>query len=279
MIHTSRQLKALVRNKSGGDNAKAVALIRNYVMERFLERVSVSAYRDKLILKGGMLIASMVGIENRSTMDIDATLKNYNLFLYDVKKLVENIIAIPMDDRVTFTLKGVENIMEETEYPGIRLKLDAMLDNMRTPLKIDISTGDVITPNEIEYQYRLMFEERSIKILAYNLETVLAEKLETILSRSVVNTRMRDFYDLMILYIVREGQINYGNLKAAFQATAQKRGTKEQIVFSETIIAQIEKDSRMQEQWRIYQKKFDYAAEYSWKQIMDNLNQMVDKII
>lgn len=148
MIHTSTQLKALVRNKSHGDNAKAMTLIRNYAMERFLERMSLSKYRDNLILKGGLLIASMVGLDNRATMDLDTAIKNYNLSSADTRKMIEDIIAIPLDDGTMFAVKSAENIMDESEYPGIRFKLEALLDTMKTPLKIDISTDDVITPKE-----------------------------------------------------------------------------------------------------------------------------------
>ncbi len=149
MIHTSTQLKALVRNKSHGDNAKAMTLIRNFVMERFLERMSLSKYSDKLILKGGLLIASMVGLDNRATMDIDTTIRNYNLSAEDAEKIIADIIAISLDDGTQFAVKSVERIMDEAEYPGIRFKLESALDTMKTPLKIDISTNDVITPKEV----------------------------------------------------------------------------------------------------------------------------------
>ena len=223
MIHTSTQLKALVRNISHGDNAKAMTLIRNFVMERFLERMSLSKYSGNLILKGGLLIASMVGLDNRATMDIDTTIRNYNFSAEDAEKMIEDIIAVPLEDGTRFTVKSVENIMDDAEYPGIRFKLEAALDNMKTPLKIDISTDDVITPKEINYEYKLMFEERSIPLLAYNLETVLAEKIETIISRGTLNTRMRDYYDLMILNVVKSDAINYADLTKALEATSRKR--------------------------------------------------------
>ena len=156
-----------------------MTMIRNFGMERFLERMSLSNYSGNLILKGGLLIASMVGLDNRATMDIDTTIRNYNLSSEDARKMIEDIIAIPLDDGTRFEVKNVESIMDEAEYPGIRFKLEAVLDTMKTPLKIDISTDDVITPKEVNYEYKLMFEERSIPLLAYNLETVLAEKMET----------------------------------------------------------------------------------------------------
>lgn len=188
MIHTSTQLKTLVRSISKGDSIKAQIIIRNYVMERFLERLSLSPYRNNLILKGGTLVAAMVGLDNRSTMDVDATLKNLPLTEESAKKVVEEITSIQIDDGMAFEIKNVAPIMDESDYPGIRLMLDTTLENMRTPLKIDFSTGDVITPREVPYSFRLLFEDRTIFILAYNLETVLEEKIETLLARGTVNT-------------------------------------------------------------------------------------------
>lgn len=193
MIKSAVQLKALVKNKAQGDNNKANTLIRNYAMERFLERVSLSKYKNNIILKGGMLVSQLIGLDNRSTMDIDTTIKNYSLNNDAVIKLVEDIISIHLDDSMIFEIKDLERIMDEHEYPGIRVKLECKLQNTRIPLKIDISTNDVITPKEMSYTYKLMFEDRSIHILTYNIETVLAEKLETIISRDVINTRIRGF--------------------------------------------------------------------------------------
>lgn len=279
MIHTSRQLKALIRNKSQGDNAKATTLIRNFVMERLLERISLSAYSDKLILKGGLLIASMVGLDNRATMDMDTTVRNYNLSPDDAEKMMEDIIAIPLDDGIQFVIKSISSIMDEAEYPGIRLKLDATLDTMKTPLKIDISTDDVITPKEVSYEYKLMFEERSIPVLAYNLETILAEKLETILSRGILNTRMRDYYDLMILNVVKSNEVNYADLRKALEVTSRKRESFELLADSVQILEQIKSDTGLMEQWKIYQRKYDYAADYNWEDIIENIVKLFEKIV
>lgn len=279
MIHTSTQLKALIRNESHGDNAKAMTLIRNYEMERFLERLSLSKYRDRLILKGGLLIASMVGLDNRATMDIDTTIRNYNLSTDDVRNMIEDIIAIPLDDGTKFVIKSTENIMGEAEYPGIRVKLEAVLDTMKTPLKIDISTDDVITPKEVNYEYTLMFEERTIPLLAYNLETVLAEKMETIISRGILNTRMRDYYDLMILKVVKSDAINYEDLAKAFKATSKKRESYELASELKHILKQIKFDAGLAEQWEIYQRKYDYAIDYNWEDIVENIEQLFEKMI
>ena len=199
MIKTARQLKDLIRNLSKEKTADAQILMRNYMMERFLERISLSEYRDKFILKGGMLVAAMVGLDVRSTMDMDATIKGANVNVEDVEKLISSIITIQIDDGVIFQIKSISEIMDEAEYPGVRVSMTALFDRVITPLKIDISTGDVITPSEVRYNFKLMLEERTIDIWAYNLETVLAEKLETMLTRAVTNTRMRDFYDIYVL--------------------------------------------------------------------------------
>lgn len=279
MIHTSTQLKALVKNKSHGDNAKAMTLIRNFVMERFLERMSLSKYRGNLILKGGLLVASMVGLDNRATMDIDTTIRNYNLSAEDAGKMIEDIIDIPLDDGIQFAVKSVESIMDEAEYRGIRFKLEAALDTMKTPLKLDISTDDVITPKEVNYEYRLMFEEQSISLLAYNLETVLAEKMEAIISRGSLNTRMRDYYDLMILNIVKSDAINYADLAKALEATSRKRNSYELLSVPKHILEQIKSDARMMEQWRIYQRKYDYATDYYWEDIVGNIEQLFERLM
>lgn len=198
MIHTSRQIKDLIKNKANGNSAKAQIMIRNYMMERFMERLSLSEYKNNFILKGGMLISSMVGIDIRSTMDIDTTLKNLPLSVDSAESIIKRIISVRLEDGVTFRIKGITEIMDEAEYGGIRVSFEAMLDMMRIPLKIDISTGDIVTPKEIEYEMKLMFEDRKIEILAYNIETLLAEKLETVVTRGIANTRLRDFYDIYI---------------------------------------------------------------------------------
>ena len=225
MIKTSRQLKALVRNLTKGDSLQAQIIMRNYVMERFLERISLSKYRNNFILKGGMLVSAMVGLDTRSTMDIDTTIKNMPLSVENAREMIEEIIAVPIDDGMTFSIKSVGEIMDEAEYTGVRVNLEATLETMRTPLKVDISTGDIITPREVLYTFKLMFEERTISILAYNLETVLAEKMETVIARGVANTRLRDYYDLYILQNEYTHAISMEQFKAAFLATCKKRNS------------------------------------------------------
>ena len=278
MIRTSRQLKALVRNRSKGDNAKALTIIRNYVMERFLERLSLSPYRKNLILKGGVLIAAMVGRDNRSTMDVDAMIKALPLSVETAKKIVTEIASIGIDDGMTFAIKNVVPIMDEMDYPGIRVMLDTTLETMRTPLKIDFSTGDVITPHEISYSFRLLFEERAISIMAYNLETVLAEKIETLITRGTANTRMRDFYDIYVLENTQSQNVDHGVLRAAFANTCEKRGSAAVRGDMELVLDEIESSWDMSALWRNYQRKFDYAADIEWKNVMQTVRKLLKAV-
>jgi predicted nucleotidyltransferase component of viral defense system len=274
MIHTSRQLKALVRNLSKGNSAKAQTIIRNYVMERFLERLSLSRYHNNLILKGGTLVAAMVGLDNRSTMDVDTTVKGIDLSAESVRKIIGEIAVVEIDDGITFEIKSIEPIMDEADYPGIRVMMETMLETMRTPLKIDFSTGDVITPRETVYSFTLMFEERAISILAYNLETVLAEKLETLLSRGTTNTRMRDFYDIFALDDSQIHTISAEVLHSAFAATLKRRGSSAVAAGADLIISEVEADSGLMALWSSYQRKFDYAIDISWEMAIDAVKRL-----
>ena len=268
MIKTAKQLKDLIRNLSKKKSADAQILMRNYMMERFLERISLSKYRDKFILKGGMLVAAMVGLDARSTMDLDATVKGINVNVNDVADLIAGIVSVPIDDGVTFRVNKVSEIMDEAEYPGIRVSMTTVFDGVVTPLKIDISTGDAITPREVRYSFKLMLEDRSIDIWAYNLETVLAEKLETIITRATTNTRMRDFYDIYILEQLHGNTLNAQILHDALLATARKRETEGHLTEAREVFAEVEDSPVMQQLWTAYRKKFSYAADLEWNIVM-----------
>ena len=216
--------------------------MRIYMMERFLERLAQSEYRDNFIIKGGILVTAMIGVAHRSTMDIDTSMKNLNLSAEDALRVVNQVKDIDLDDGVSFEVKDVSNIMDEMEYPGIRVTMNANVGRLITPLKIDISTGDVITPRAIEFNYDLLLEDRSISLWSYNLETILAEKLQTVLARGILNTRMRDFYDIRMLLDTYEDKVNKAVLKDAFAATCKKRGTDHLQEQAEEIIKIIEAD-------------------------------------
>ena len=226
-MKNAMQLKAVIKNLAKEKNISAALVLQNYMLERFLERVSLSKYRDNYIIKGGFLIASMVGLDSRATMDMDATIKGYPVNEETIRKMVEEIIAIPVPDDITFRFKSIGEIREGDEYTGYRVALSADYEKMAVPLKLDITTGDKITPREVEYRYKLMMEDRNISVMAYNLSTVLAEKLETIVSRGDQNTRPRDYYDVFILTKLQADNIDMQSLGAALTATVEKRGSAE----------------------------------------------------
>ena len=263
MIRTATQLKAKVRNLSGGDNKKAQTLIRNFIMERFLERIALSQYRNNFILKGGMLVAAVV--------------KSLNLTKDNAVKIVEEIIAVNLDDGVQFQITKVTDIMEEHDYPGIRFMLEATLDKMRQAVKMDISTGDVITPRAVEYSYHLMFEDRAISLRTYNLETLLVEKLETIMARGTANTRMRDFYDIHV--ISHQEAFDREILKKAFLATSAKRNTTDQIPGFRDILSTVEADASMKRQWDSFREDSFFVGELSWNEVMVSVKVLAEVVL
>ena len=279
MIHTSKQLKDKVRNVSKGDNDIAKVLIRTFMMERFLERVSLSKYRNNIVLKGGMLVASMVGVDMRATMDIDTTVKALPLNEIDAEKIVSEICEIKVDDGIQFRITSVTTIMEDFEYPGIRMMLEATLDRMRQPIKLDISTDDVITPTAIEYEYKLMFEDRTISLLSYNTETLLAEKMQTILARGIANTRMRDFYDVYGIIKMNEDKIDKEILLEEFRATCEKRET----VFSREEITstlnKINDNEAMAQMWEQFKKKNFFVGVLSWEEVLAGVISKIEQYI
>ncbi|RGF80009.1 nucleotidyl transferase AbiEii/AbiGii toxin family protein [Faecalibacterium sp. OF04-11AC] len=278
MGFTPEQIKGRIKSVAKQNNADARTLMRIYMMERFLERLAQSEYRDNFIIKGGILVTAMIGVAHRSTMDIDTSMKNLNLSAEDALRVVNQVKDIDLDDGVSFDVKDVSNIMDEMEYPGIRVTMNANVGRLITPLKIDISTGDVITPRAIEFNYDLLLEDRSISLWSYNLETILAEKLQTVLARGILNTRMRDFYDIRMLLDTYEDKVNKVVLKDAFAATCNKRGTDHLQEQAEEIIKIIEADEQLQVLWRAYQKKYSYAAEIDYASVINGVRKLMDWI-
>lgn len=278
MGFTPEQIKGRIKSVAKQNNADARTLMRIYMMERFLERLAQSEYRDNFIIKGGILVTAMIGVAHRSTMDIDTSMKNLNLSAEDALRVVNQVKDIDLDDGVSFEVKDVSNIMDEMEYPGIRVTMNANVGRLITPLKIDISTGDVITPRAIEFNYDLLLEDRSISLWSYNLETILAEKLQTALARGILNTRMRDFYDIRMLLDTYEDKVNKAVLKDAFAATCKKRGTDHLQEQAEEIIKIIEADEQLRVLWRAYQKKYSYAAEIDYASVISGVRKLMDWI-
>lgn len=278
MGFTPEQIKGRIKSVAKQNNADARTLMRIYMMERFLERLAQSEYRDNFIIKGGILVTAMIGVAHRSTMDIDTSMKNLNLSAEDALRVVNQVKDIDLDDGVSFDVKDVSNIIDEMEYPGIRVTMNANVGKLITPLKIDISTGDVITPRAIEFNYDLLLEDRSISLWSYNLETILAEKLQTVLARGILNTRMRDFYDIRMLLDTYEDKVNKAVLKDAFAATCKKRGTDHLQEQADDIIKIIDADEQLQVLWRAYQKKYSYAAEIDYASVISGVRKLMNWI-
>lgn len=266
-MKNSRQTRDLIKNISKKKGIDPLVLLKNYMMERLLERIALSEYKDNFILKGGMLVAALVGLDMRSTIDMDTTIKNYPLTMEDIERVFNLIISIEVDDGISMTIKKIEDIRAEDEYNGMRISLEAKMDKTVIPLKVDITTGDEITPREIKHRFHLLLEDRDIEVWAYNVETVLAEKMETILSRELANTRTRDFYDVYILIKLQAENIDFELLKEATLVTAKRRGSEDVLPMGSEILSDIFSDGRMAKAWRAYQKNYGYAKDIGWDEV------------
>lgn len=274
----SMQLKALIKKQAIKSDIAAQIIMQNYMMERLLERISLSEYRSNFILKGGFLIAAIVGLDTRATMDLDTTVKHLSLNKETLQRVFEEIVSVPVEDDIVFEIVSLTDIREADDYPGIRVALKAKYLPLNVPLSVDVTTDDRITPQEREYSFRLLFDERTISIMAYNLETILAEKLETILSRSVANTRPRDFYDVYILYTLRRQEYSSAILKEALEKTVTKRGSLHVLTEYAQIMDSIQISETLQGFWRKYQKEFSYAREITFEDTCNCIRSIMENI-
>lgn len=262
-------IKGKIRSLAEKKNLKSQEVLQIYFFERFLERLSKSKYKNNFIIKGGFLISSLIGIENRTTMDMDSTVKGIALKEERIKEIVEEIINIDVDDGIKFEIKDISYIREEDEYENFRISLIANVGKTKNPMKLDLTTGDAITPREIEYTYPFIFSKENIKIMAYPLETILAEKFETIIRRNITTTRMRDFYDLYTLYKLKKDEIKYEILKEAIERTSKKRGSQEIMKDSEEIIEDIKNDSYLRSLWDVYLSENKYIGDLTFDKVVD----------
>ena len=272
------QLKAKIKNISKEKNISAQLVLQNYMMERFIERIALSDFQDQMIIKGGLLISSIVGLDSRATMDIDMTVKGKPVNEAFILDYINEISRININDEVKFDVVSITEIREMDDYVGFRVSLIAGIGTMKIPLKIDITTGDKIIPSEISYEYPLMFENRSIKIKAYNLETILSEKLETIISRGNQNTRMRDFYDVYILLKLKSKNIDYNILRLAIEETSKKRDSLNLLLKYKEIISNIQNNNEMLVRWENYRNSFNYARTIDFTEICRFLTEILEKI-
>ena len=273
-MSNAMSLKAKIRNIAKQKNIPAQVILQNYMFERLLVRLSASKYKDKFVLKGGMLVAAMVGLDNRATMDMDTTLKNLPLTPEAIRGTLDNICNSPFDDGVSFEIGTILPIREDDIYGGYRVMLNARFDTIITPLSMDVSTGDAITPHAVQYNFSEIFnDEKTYELWAYNIETVMAEKVETILRRGVFNTRPRDFYDAYILTTTQK--FDKAVFEDALKATANHRGTTRQIKDVPGILRNIEESPELKTMWERYRKQFAYAADIEYEQIMNVLKSLL----
>ena len=261
------QLKAFARNKATEKKVSAQIVMQNYMLERLLERISLSKYRNNFILKGGFLIAAIVGIDTRATMDLDTTIKGISLSHESIREVFDKLCAMNIDDGISFVVLRTIDIREGDDYPGIRVHLSANYPPLKVPLAVDVTTGDRITPCEVEFSFHLLFDERSISMWAYNLETIFAEKLETVISRGIASMRPRDLYDIYILNKLKKCEYDPATLKLALEETAKKRGSSNIVLRYEQVMDSILKSADMQRFWAGYQNEFSYAGDISFEAV------------
>ena len=272
------QFKAVIKKMAKEKNISPQLVMQNYMLERLLERISLSNYHNNFIFKGGFLISSIVGLSSRATMDLDTTIKGFTLTHDSITAIFKEICDIEIDDDITFEFINVTDIRKTDDYPGIRVSLKAYYAPISVSLTVDVTTGDIITPKEIKYHHNSMFDDKVIRILAYNLETILAEKIETVLSRSIANTRPRDYYDIYILYSLHNENINEETLKEALEKTTIKRGSTYILSDYENILETIENDKRLRDIWNKYSTDYKYAKDISFEMTCDAISTLLTKM-
>lgn len=272
------QLKARIKARAKELGVSPQLMMQDYLLERLLERLSLSAWRESVILKGGMLIGSLVGVESRVTKDLDTTISGFTLTHESAEIAFREICSVEVDDDISFEFLRTEDIRETDDYPGIRVFLKANYAPMSVPLSVDVTTGDAITPDAVEYGYPLMFDERVIRVMAYPVETVMAEKLETVISRGVANTRPRDYYDVYKLWMTRGETIDTAVLIRALGATCEKRGSAEAMRRYGEVMDEVLADGQMAARWNAYTKNYSYARDVSLEQCCRTVRHIMELV-
>lgn len=275
MINNAMQLKAKIKNFAKEKNLDSETVFQEYVLERFIDRISKSKYKNDFILKGGMLISSMVGVDLRSTLDIDTTIKGFEFTLDKLNEVLNEIIETDIGDMFTFKILMNKKIMEEKEYHGYRVTLEANFDTISQKFKIDISTGDIITPNEVKYDIKQILSDDKIEILAYNIETVLSEKVHSIIINNTQNSRARDYYDIYILEKLKKKEINNNILKEAIINKFKERGNEKNINNIYQEINKLSNNSDLKNHWKNYREKFTYAKDIEFEDTIKSLKNIV----
>ncbi len=272
-------LKGKIKNIAKNKNLRSQEVLQMFFFERFLERLSHSKYRINFVIKGGLLISSMIGIDNRTTMDMDTTVKGIPLKEEVIREIILEILNVDIQDGIQFEITNITFIREDDEYDNFRVHLTANFGKIKNAMKIDITTGDAITPSEIEYVYPCMFCEGGLRVLAYPLETILAEKYESIIKRNISTTRMRDFYDIYTLYHLRKEEIDFEVLKRVIFSTAQKRDSLSFIEEAKEILTDIKEDGYLQELWRVYLNENHYIGELNFLDTVEIIEILCENIM
>ena len=272
MKRNTMSFKAIINNIAKENKVSAQSVLQTYMLERLLERISISKYKDNFILKGGMLISAMLGIDSRTTMDMDTTIKGVSLTKENINKIMSEICSINLEDNVTFKIRNISLIREDDDYGGYRVTFEANYYNdMPVIMKIDITTGDKITYKEVKYSFSLMLEDRKIQIWSYNIETIIAEKFESIIKRGVLGTRIRDYYDIYMLLNTQSKNINMKTLKDAIISTSNHRGTTDILREWKEVVDILKDDDTMKKQWTRYQKNNFYAEDIDYQELIKSL--------
>ncbi|MFR8116321.1 MAG: nucleotidyl transferase AbiEii/AbiGii toxin family protein [Clostridia bacterium] len=272
MIKNAKSLMDRANNLAQRCDITTNEILQNYMFERVLERLSKSKYKNNFILKGGLLLSSIMGIDTRTTMDMDTCIKGINLDDTQLYEVLNEILSIDVNDNIKFYIKNSKPIREDDDYGGLKYNLLAQYENLRVNLSIDIATGDLITPKEIEYDYKMMFEDRSLQIMTYNIETIIAEKFQTVISRGILNSRMKDYYDLY--YLTTYKQYSKDILRQAIKNTFEKRNTNIENV--QKVISEIATSDFTENLWNEYRKKFKYAKNIEYEQIMEKIKLLAE---
>lgn len=275
-MKTPEQLKGSIRSMATKKNLRAQEVLQMFLFERILERLTNSSYRNNFILKGGLLISSMIGISERTTMDMDTTVRGIQMEEDEIVKAVKEIIAVDVSDGIEFKYESIEPIREEDAYNNFRIHLRAKYGKIDSPMKIDVTTGDVITPAAVQYEFPMLFDEKTIPVLAYTLETILAEKYETIIRRNIGTTRARDYYDLHTLYRSRKEELRTDILKEAVLHTAKKRESIEDMQDWREIVQDIRDEPQMNLLWNNYVADNKYIGDLQFSEVLDTVNEIAE---
>ena len=265
-------LQARIKNLSSQKGVPSNVILQDYFFDAFLKRLAKSQYVENFVFKGGFLLSTTLGIDFRSTMDMDFLLTKLAMDKENIEKIFKGIAEIDVDDNITFEFVDINDIRQEDEYGGFNVSLLGRLENVKAVVSIDVATGDPITPSSVSYNYRCLFDNEILIFAAYNFETIIAEKLQTILSKGVTNSRSKDFYDLYIIYKLRWNDINVSTLKEAFNNTCRYRNTIFSSGHATEIKNQIENDLSMQKRWESFSKKNEFASDISFSDTISVLN-------